>query len=759
MLQYLRSIILAVMVISVAGCSQFVDPDDPANSTSVRTTITGRVKDEAGKSVAGALVSGHGASATTNANGVFVLKNVSVPTTRAVVIVKKSGYFTGARAAYPSANKFTTMLLTLQEAKPTRTISASSGGKVTVGGASIDLPANGYVDAQGKSYTGTISVAARYLDPLTDNYYDSFSGDMAAIRTDKTSIELSSYGVVRALLTGSQGQTLSLANGATATITYPSVGATDAEIPLWYFDEKQGIWVEDGKATLVGGVYVGTVTHFTDWNLDKPNARRAILEGQVTCGENKPLAGIVVDIGQVTVVTDQEGMFRRRVPADFAFDVEVKASRNDGISCAPIAVGPIAENQTFRRDLVVSPCPTLLEAQFVDCDDAPIGGFLQVITPTGVKLGSSTTGRVLVTVPAGVALTLEGYSTDGRTITSTPVTPIASGTVYNAGNLKACSGVETSYLDIMMPDNEQARIAALNSNGTRVAVVTQQSVFMYDATTGTQLWSAAVPSPALYPASLKFVADDQRVALSTTQGTTFYDATTGLITVTVVARGRQHATPDGASVYVLPDSNTVQQLDEYDAQSGVKKRSVPFGDQQTKGSLFLGLQGNGYAVIQLYSPLSINTVDLSSGTVVRTYNGGSDSTSIGEASSLSPSGKVLTLYLRSSGSNNGQMTFVDLTTGNTISQIASGASVYAISPDDAQYVSRSYTQGAPIALSSLSTQQLLRILPWSVSTQTDYPVGFSFSQDVSKLVGITPGGANGTSGSGKNARIRIFTIR
>lgn len=745
-----------MLLVALTGCTQFVDPDDPTYTTSVRTTITGRVIDEAGKSIAGALVRGHGASATTNANGVFVLQNVSVPSTRAVVLVTKNGYFTGARAAYPSANKITTMMLTLQESKQTATVNSTSGGKVSVGGASIDLPANGYVDAQGKAYSGTVSVAAKYLDPSSSTYYDVFSGDMAALRTNNSSVELTSFGVVRVLLKGAQGQPLNLAAGSTATINFPSAGATDAEIPLWHFDEQKGIWVEEGKAVNTGGRYIGTVTHFTDWNLDRPNSRVAILEGQVTCGENKPLSGVIVDIGQVSVVTDQDGMFRRRVPADLAFDIQVRAERNDGISSAAINVGPIAQNQTLRRDITVSPCPTMIEAQMVDCNDAPIGGFLQVITPTGVKLASSTTGRMLVTVPASAALTLEGYSVAGRTITSTAVAPVAAGTVFNVGSLKACGGVETSYIDITLPANETARYAALTSNGSKVAVITQQSVFMYDAATGDQLWSVTVPTPVSYPTGIRFVGGDQRVAVMTNTGTTLYDATSGQVSSKVVVTGRQFVTSDGAFVYVLPDSSVDSRIDEYDAVTTAKRRSVVF-DAQKKGTMFLGLQGDGNAVVRTYQPSSIATIDLTSGSALRIYSGTGDSTGIMETSMLSPSGKVIVVAGQRGTTNSGQTLFVDLESAATISQMTTGASVYAISTDDAQYVSRAYTQGAPIVLTSLATQQLLRVLPWPAG-QSDYPVGFSFSGDASKLVGITSGGANKPSGAG-NARIRVFMLK
>ena len=752
----LRVVLTVIVFAALTGCNSVSDPAQGDYAETVRTTITGRVVDEEGKSVQGAVVSGHGTSTTTNGNGVFVLQNVTVPSTRAVITVRKSGYFTGARAAYPSAGKVTTMLLTLQEAKQIRSINASSGGLVTLGAASIDLPANGYIDAQGNSYSGTVSVAARYLDPQSANFYDSFSGDMAALRADGSSTELVSYGVLRVLLTGSQGQPLNLAKGAVATLTYPAAGASMSEIPLWHFDEKQGIWVEEGKATLSGGQYVGTVTHFTDWNLDVPRARRAFIEGRVTCGENIPLAGIVVDVGQVFVVTDQDGMYRRRVPADFAFDVQVPASRNEGISSTPVTVGPIAENQTFRKNIVVSPCPTLLEAQIVDCNDAPIGGFVQVVTPTGVKVASSTTGKIRVTVPAGVALTLEGYSTNGRTITSTAVSPITGGTLYNAGNLKACGGIGTAFTEFKLPLGSWAQNIALNSDGSRVALFTGwQEVFVFDASTGTQLWRTDRQWTQERFSSIRFVAADSRIAVSTGAKTTFYNAGTGEVVSTISAPGRHHATSDGSTVYVTERDR----MDEYDVASGTLRRTIPLNQFDGKIAGFMGMQGNTLAVFETFNPVTLYTIDITTGGTVRSFTWRPDTLAdpryYPRAKMLSQSGKIVAIQGLVSIS---YLTtwLVDMTTGAEISR-TTGDTVMAFSANDAQYVTWSHNKGVPAALIDLRSQRLLRPLP--VGTARSYPEAFSFSGDGSKLAAIIDEDLQGVSPYDASSAIRIYHIK
>jgi len=67
-----------------------------------------------------------------------------------------------------------------------------------------------------------------------------------------------------------------IASDKKATITMPLSGLLSAapptSIPLWYFNESNGLWKQDGTATKTGNTYVGEVSHFSWWNCDLPNA-------------------------------------------------------------------------------------------------------------------------------------------------------------------------------------------------------------------------------------------------------------------------------------------------------------------------------------------------------------------------------------------------------------------------------------------------------------------------------------------------------
>ena len=85
---------------------------------------------------------------------------------------------------------------------------------------------------------------------------------------------LQTLGMLAVELRGSGGEDLNLAEGSTSEIKVPVdaslMSIAPNTIPLWYFDEVNGYWKEEGQATLQGNMYVGTVSHFSFWNCDIP---------------------------------------------------------------------------------------------------------------------------------------------------------------------------------------------------------------------------------------------------------------------------------------------------------------------------------------------------------------------------------------------------------------------------------------------------------------------------------------------------------
>lgn len=488
------SILLAVTMFLASCIKDNSINDQPTDH--VTTTVYGIVNDEAGGPVAGATITVGVRTTVTDANGSFVLYDVNASSDRLVAFCKKNGYFNAARAETPVANGGTTIVLSMMRSTTTGTVQASSGGIVTASdGATVNLPGS----AVG-SYNGTIYVALRHLDPTNRTFWNYFSGDEQARRADGTDASLLSYGVLRVELTNGSGQSLQLAPGKEATLTYPvplsMQGTAPATMPLWYFDETLGLWKEEGVATLVSGKYVGTVKHFSEWNCDNP-ANTATVKGRVIdpCTELFGLAGAVVTVGQRQVTTSNDGTFQRRVPVNITFDVFVDSLNNDGMYSARKTVGPFSAGQVYDvGNLTVNPGPAYVAGTIVDCNNLPVAGTVLVSWGTGSLIRYTQTGLFKLRIKANTASAIEATSFKGGYAAPMPVAPVASCMTSVVGALPACSG-EGSYIDI--PVMNGGSWLGISADGGRIAVSNfGGDMSVYDATTGQKI--STINTPAIY---------------------------------------------------------------------------------------------------------------------------------------------------------------------------------------------------------------------------------------------------------------------
>ena len=302
-------------------------PGDPENM--VFAAFSGMVK-ENGSPLAGVTVSSGSQTVTTDMNGAFRLDNVNNVNGRAVIKFEKAGYISVVRSA--KADKVTRMDVQMTQAQTTTSFDSQNGTTVNVGymwsgQVQVDLPADGYMNGT-TPYSGTVKVAAAYLDPDNSDFANQMPGDLSAVRTDQSEAQLVSYGMVSVNLTGSNGEQLQLKEGSRAQLTFPipdkfASQEAPAEIPLWYFDEATGLWVEEGTATLQGDKYVGYVTHFSWHNLDSPELR-ASLKVTVKNSKGDVLPFVPVDIdGQRLFYTNKDGVMECDVPSNVKLYVRI----------------------------------------------------------------------------------------------------------------------------------------------------------------------------------------------------------------------------------------------------------------------------------------------------------------------------------------------------------------------------------------------------------------------------------------------------
>jgi hypothetical protein len=248
----------------------------PDLSTKINSSVSGFVTDENDAAVMGASVQFGSSTITTDKYGYFEARNVQVVKEDAVVTVNKPGYFKGIKTYIATVGKSAFFRIKLMPKTIIGTINAASGGLIALpNGVSVKLVGGSIVNAASNAvYSGTVNVAAYWINPTATDLNRIMPGDLRGINIDGSLKLLQTFGMVAVELTGSAGELLQIVNGQKATLTLPipsSLSATaPATIPLWYFDEANGLWKQEGIATKTGNMYTGEVGHFSFWNYDVP---------------------------------------------------------------------------------------------------------------------------------------------------------------------------------------------------------------------------------------------------------------------------------------------------------------------------------------------------------------------------------------------------------------------------------------------------------------------------------------------------------
>ncbi len=243
----------------------------------VNASVSGFVTDENNDPVSGATVRCGTYTKATDRYGFFEFKNVDVIKNAATVTVERNGYFPGIRTFIAKESKPAFVRIKLLPKTIAGNIDAATGGTTSLpNGLSVILPANAVVDAAtGVPYTGTYAVAMQWIDPTAEDLNEIMPGDLGAIDQNNRMRLLITYGMAAVELTSTAGKKLQLAPGKIAELSFPVPAALSASapvnIPLWYFDEKIGLWREEGTAVRSGNSYRGQVKHFSFWNCDVPD--------------------------------------------------------------------------------------------------------------------------------------------------------------------------------------------------------------------------------------------------------------------------------------------------------------------------------------------------------------------------------------------------------------------------------------------------------------------------------------------------------
>ncbi len=404
--------------------------------------------------------------AMTDANGVFFINSATVNERFGYVKAEKTGYIHGSRSVVPSTgvNKVNIMLL---EADVAGTTNSGTSETITLSnGSSVALDGN-FVKEDGSAYSGSVDVIMHHLDPMDEDMSVQMPGMLYAENQEGAERMLQTLGMLAVELRGTGGEDLNLGNGSSAEIKIPvdpSLMATaPPSIPLWYFDEDNGYWKEEGQAVLVGNMYVGTVTHFSFWNCDIP-AEAITLCVSATDDENNPLNNLYVTITSTTFGTtggyiNENGEVCGYVPSGETLELNVYSY--EFCSDMPLltqSIGPFNSDSSItviipESNDVISETVT---GTFNTCSGDPVSnGYVQVTYGSQTFTDAVTDGSFeinLLRCDEDNTFSIKGsdyvnLQTTGS-ISYTFTTPLT-----DVGTISACNAVD-EFVQYTIDDNE-----------------------------------------------------------------------------------------------------------------------------------------------------------------------------------------------------------------------------------------------------------------------------------------------------------------
>lgn len=280
MLQFFKNIkllILICIITTIISCHH-----DSEDISLVNTSIPGPkvinsffgnlqvfVTNIQGNPIENAEVHIYGNKLLTNKYGIADFKNIELDNNGTFVRAIKDSYLFGSDKFFPSGtNNYTVIrMLPIENLKV-----FDSNNSVSIeieNGGLIDFTSGSLIDNQGQTYLGQTKMSSYGINSTEINFDKIIPGSLFGIAKNGNSKIIEMYSCVSIHLTKPSSEILSLKSGKTAKISFPILSSDltnlPANLPMWYFDEMLGNWVEEGTAKLVNNHYEAEVSHFSFW--------------------------------------------------------------------------------------------------------------------------------------------------------------------------------------------------------------------------------------------------------------------------------------------------------------------------------------------------------------------------------------------------------------------------------------------------------------------------------------------------------------
>lgn len=370
------------------GCS----PDDSVVPTKeFHGSLFVTVKDPAGLPVNGASIVMGNQTATTNEDGTYFFTQV-ILTGDDYLKVEKSGYFKGSRRFNTEEAQTQFVRVTLMPQEEIGIFSGEQSASISIDSRStLTFPDHAVTRSDGSLYSGNVHVLASPIYGDDPQLSEKMPGALTALDESGETVALGSFGMLAVELQADNGEVLEIAASKTVEIELAipdkQLSQAPSTIPLWYFDEEKGYWMQEGEAARQGNVYIAQVPHFSVWNWDVVFTL-VDWETRFIYSDGSPAHNVQICLtakslnSQRCAYTNSNGWISGAVPANVVFELNV--TNECGSIILSEELGPFSNDITLETktlDITEQDYATI-SGTALQCDGSPLtAGYVRVRTP------------------------------------------------------------------------------------------------------------------------------------------------------------------------------------------------------------------------------------------------------------------------------------------------------------------------------------------------------------------------------------------
>lgn len=270
----MKNILILIISLSIFhSCSKETDDSntDILPYFPVQAKVMGATENDIGAPIEGVGIT-MGTNYTVSLdNGFFFFDQQSLNSEGTLLKASKIDFYDSYKMIQPVPNVNSLVVFQMISRKLITSFDNANGGVALLNqGASITFSPNSFVSESGQSYTGAVSVFARYIDPSDlINTENTIPSDLRSLSLDGDIGQILPVGIIQAEIEGANGIQLKLRPGATAEVSFPLAIGSDTDYPesvdLFFLNEENGYWQESGEGNFANAAYIAEVDHFSYW--------------------------------------------------------------------------------------------------------------------------------------------------------------------------------------------------------------------------------------------------------------------------------------------------------------------------------------------------------------------------------------------------------------------------------------------------------------------------------------------------------------